>query len=157
MGEKRYGIQLQPHRTDQLTNLRLADDILIVSTSLKSLTQMIADLSNEASKIGLKLHADKTKILHNRHTTTPRRTPEYVTANNLRIEVLPTASDTKYLGRKLCFGDYHRTEVENRISQACKRFHSLKAELTGRRYSLNDRLHLFHGTITPTVLYASEC
>jgi hypothetical protein len=32
----------------------------------------------------------------------------------------------------------------------------LKQELTGHRYSLSDRLRLFNGTVTPTVLYSSE-
>jgi len=39
---------------------------------------------------------------------------------------------------------------------AWKKFFALKQELTGHRYSLTDRLRLFHGTITPTILYASE-
>lgn len=32
----------------------------------------------------------------------------------------------------------------------------LKQELTGHRYSLRDRLRLFHGTVTPTILYGCE-
>ena len=32
----------------------------------------------------------------------------------------------------------------------------MKSELTSKRYSLNDRLRLFHGTVTPTILYAAE-
>ena len=31
-----------------------------------------------------------------------------------------------------------------------------KQELTGKHYSINDRLRLFHGTVTPTVLYGCE-
>ena len=36
-----------------------------------------------------------------------------------------------------------------------RKFFMLKRELTTRSYSLRDRLRLFHGTITPTVLYES--
>ena len=154
---KRHGLKLQPHATERLTNLRFADDILLISTSLPSLSNMIADLCSEANKIGLQLHPDKTKILHNAHCTAKRRhIPNYTTINNLTVEILPTHSSTKYLGRKLSFTDPHRTEIENRIACAWKKFFTLKQELTGRRYSLSDRLRLFHGTVTPTVLYSCE-
>ena len=152
---KRHGIQLQPHGGERLTNLRFADDILLTSTSLPSLTNMIADLNDEASKIGLQLHPDKTKILHNHHNQ-PRRIPTRGVANGLTIQILSVQEHTKYLGRKLSFSDPHRTEVENRISFAWKKFFSLKQELTGYKYSLSDRLRLFHGTVTPTILYSCE-
>ena len=74
----------------------------------------------------------------------------------MSIKILPSCGATKYLGRKLTFNDPHRTELENRISTAWRRFHMLKQELTGHRYSLRDRLRLFHGTVTPTVLYGCE-
>ena len=32
----------------------------------------------------------------------------------------------------------------------------MKKELMGTRYPLNDRLRLFHGTVTPTILYGCE-
>ena len=37
-----------------------------------------------------------------------------------------------------------------------RKFHAQRQELTGRTYSLNDRLRLFNGTVTPTILYGSE-
>ena len=40
----------------------------LTSTSLTHLTHMISDLRTEAAKVGLDLHPDKTKILHNQHT-----------------------------------------------------------------------------------------
>jgi len=33
----------------------------------------------------------------------------------------------------------------------------LKQELTSSAYSLTDRIRLFHGTVTPTILYGSSC
>ena len=49
---KRYGLQLQPHPDDTLYNLRFADDILLLSTTLPSVTNMIAELSEKAPKLG---------------------------------------------------------------------------------------------------------
>ena len=42
---------------------------------------------------------------------------------------------------------------EERSTAIRRKFHMLKQELTTRAYSLLGRLRLFHGTITPTVLY----
>ena len=44
----------------------------------------------------------------------------------------------------------------HRIATAWRKFHALKQELTGPRYSQSDRLRLFNGTITPTILYGCE-
>ena len=85
-----------------------------------------------------------------------RKIPERVKCGDMEIEILGTQGHTKYLGRKLSFSDYHRVEVENRISTAWRKFYLLKQELTGSKYPLSDRLRLFQGTVTPTVLYGCE-
>ena len=154
------GLPLLPLHTstNTLTNLRFADDILLVATSLDHISHMISDLSTEAGRVGLQLHPDKTKILHNSYTMgrACQRAPSSVQIQNMRIEVLPTHETTKYLGKKVTFSEPHRTELESRLSQAWRKFHKLKQELTGTRYSLTDRLRLFHGTVTPTALYGCE-
>ena len=48
---------------DPLTNIRFADDVLIVVTSRPDVKKMIADVRREALTFGLKMHAGKTKIL----------------------------------------------------------------------------------------------
>ena len=85
-----------------------------------------------------------------------RHVPAHVVADGMQIEILDIDGHTKYLGRKLTFHDWNRVEIENRIASAWKKFHVQKQELTGKTYSLNDRLRLFNGTVTPTVLYGSE-
>ena len=62
---RKYGVKMGRDR-GILTNLRFADDILLVSHSLSSMTQMIEDLSRQAKMVGLSLHPEKTKILKNR-------------------------------------------------------------------------------------------
>ena len=152
--ESKYGIRMGTDK-DVLTNLRFADDILLVSHSLPSMTQMIEDLSRQAGMVGLSLHPEKTKILRNKWAS-KRGVPSYVMADGMRIEVMDPDGHTKYLGRKLTFHDSNRSEIENRIAIAWRKFHAQKQELTGKTYSLNDRLRLFNGTVTPTILYGSE-
>jgi len=73
----------------------------------------------------------------------------------MSIDILKTTDSTKYLGKKLTFADPHQAEIKNRIAAGWRKFFTLKQELTSSCYSLNDRLRLFQGTITPTVLYGS--
>ena len=69
---KGHGVALKPN-DERLTNLRFADDILLITQSLPSITEMITDLSTEAKNIGLHLHPEKTKILHNAWTKVKRQ------------------------------------------------------------------------------------
>ena len=54
-----------------LSNLRFADDILLISGSLKHTTTMPDDLTTAATTHGLELHPTKTRIISN--TTSNRR------------------------------------------------------------------------------------
>ena len=71
-----------------------------------------------------------------------------------KLKVLPYHSAQKYLGRQFSFQDPSKKEVESRIAAGWRKFFLLKRELTTKTYSLKGRLRLFHGTVTPTVLYA---
>ena len=79
--------------------------------------------------------------------------PEQTNVNGMNIEILPYSSSQKYLGRRFTFQDPTRNEIESRIAAGWKKFCLLKHELTTKTYSVKDRLRLFHGTVTPTVLY----
>jgi len=149
----KYGIRLCPIAGWSLTNLRFADDILLYSTSLSTISQMIKDVSEEGVKHGLRLHPDKTKILHNGKNRC--RPPAKTNIDGMSIDILKPTDSTKYLGKKLTFAKPHQTEIENRIAAAWRKFYALKHELTSSCYSLSDRLRLFQGVITPTVLYGS--
>ena len=48
-----------------MTNLRFADDVLLVARSLHQAHQMLLDLAKEAAKAGLEIHLGKTKIMNN--------------------------------------------------------------------------------------------
>lgn len=148
-------MQIQQDR-ERITKLRFADDTLLVATSLPKITAMLSDLSIDAAKVALQFHPDKTQILHNTKVSTRPPIPSDVNANGMNITILTTCGTTYYIGRKWAFKDPHRTELENRISTAWRHFHMLKQKLTGHRYSLRDRLRLFHGTVTPTILNGCE-
>ena len=63
--QKGFGIQLAHTTTTLLTNLRFADDVLLLAPTLPQITVMLTQLQQEANHYGLELHPDKTKILTN--------------------------------------------------------------------------------------------
>eukprot|EP00973_Karenia_brevis_P057516 7999391-Karenia_brevis.AAC.1 len=82
---KRYGMQLG-HVTDMaMTNLRFADDILLVGRSLPQIKQMVADVATEGAKVGLMLHPEKTKIMHNNIGYGSRATNAMINGMNIEI------------------------------------------------------------------------
>ena len=58
------GIQISEQR--RLTNLRFADDVLLVACDAESLKGMLEDLADKAAQVGLELHYGKTNVLCNR-------------------------------------------------------------------------------------------
>ena len=54
--EKHTGIPLSDKKQDCLTNLRFADDVLLFSTSLNKLKEMLCDFEKSTEKVGLEIH-----------------------------------------------------------------------------------------------------
>ena len=152
---KRYGVQLGHTGDMRITNLRFADDVMLVARTLPQLQQMLHDMKIASSSCGLSLHPDKIKILSNATRRTGRTRQNHVDVDGLHIEILTLNATTKYLGRKICFENNHDVELQNRLRAAWAKFSTNKQELTSRHYSLNDRLRLFEAVVTPTFLYGS--
>jgi len=151
--KKQYGLQL--HSTDgtRLTNLRFADDVLLVARSQRQLSIMLTDVCNSSGKYGLEIHPDKTKVLTNTTKKTGRGRDSHLDINGLEISILPLDKSLKYLGRQLTFGDGMAVEIAHRIRCGWAKFHSYKQEITSKNYSLHDRLRVFEAVVSPTVLY----
>ena len=158
--EKRYGIQMglgsaSGKDETRLTNLRFADDVLVVGSSLKQVTEMLSLMKAETSKCGLELHPEKTKIISSTNRQNRPRN-KYAHVGDMRIEILARTEEIKYLGRKITFHDAQRAELKNRLRGAWAKFMEHKDELTKKTYALSDRLRLFDAVITPAVLYGAE-
>ena len=153
--EKRLGITIG-EGSGKLTNLRFADDLLLVATSLAELTKMIEKLSQEVSEFGLAIHPQKTKVLGN--VADSRRTPNagFVSVGGLNIEILSFDGHVKYLGRRFSFSNTSTLEVDNKINSGWDKFHMFRHVLCNRRSPLGQRLKFFDASVTPSVLYACE-
>ena len=131
--QKKLGIRLG---AAELSNLRFADDVLLIAKTLPQLQKMLGDIITEARKRGLELHPDKTKILSNTVRRTGRSAAKYADVEGLRIEILPHDGSVKYLGQKISFSDPHQIELENQIAAAWRSFMSLKRDYTNKLYSI---------------------
>ena len=149
--ENKKGIRLSDANEDCLTNLRFADDVLLFSTSLKKLREMLCDFKTSTEVVGLGIHPDKTKILSNQDKVKEKE----IKVDNIQIEILKKSDSARYLGQKITFQDQETEEVKNRLKAAWAAFHKYRQELTSKDYRLCHRLRLFNMVITPTMTYAS--
>ena len=86
-----------------LCNLRFADDLLLISTSLRKLKTMLGDIIHAARIRGLELHPHKTNILSNVEHRKGIETAKYAKVAEMDIEIFPISASVKYLGRRVCF------------------------------------------------------
>ena len=115
---------------------------------------MLTQLQQEARQYGLELHPDETKILTNLSKRRGRNARTSVDINGSPVAIIHYHQHLKYLGRKLSFDEYHKTELDNRIAAGWRKFHLLRHKLTSKHYPLTSRLRLFNSTVTPTVMYS---
>ena len=120
--EKKYGIQMGFGLLDtadetRLTNLRFADDVLVVGRSLPQLSDMLLLLQAESAVSGLQLHPEKTKIMSSTNRGhRPRQ--KFVRVGDMKIELLARDGKIKYLGRQIAFENATQVELGNRVQAA---------------------------------------
>ena len=149
---KKWGLKIGSEH-DNLTNLRFADDLLLIGRSRRQVANMLSDLDMEAGKVGLAIHPAKTKLFFNGIGSEGGTIPGIVKVAGHDIEVLAADKSTPYLGQALNLHDVHGTEIKHRIARAWAKFGIYYKELTDKSYPLKSRLKLFDSVVTPSALY----
>uniref|UniRef100_A0A8R1ECZ4 Reverse transcriptase domain-containing protein n=1 Tax=Caenorhabditis japonica TaxID=281687 RepID=A0A8R1ECZ4_CAEJA len=80
-----------------LTLLRFADDIVLVTNSPRMATRMIQQLFEMCGKVGLRMNTNKTKVMRNKFAS---QSPVNVT-HNKAITCIEEVNEYVYLGRLL--------------------------------------------------------
>eukprot|EP00973_Karenia_brevis_P095023 12425304-Karenia_brevis.AAC.1 len=137
---KGLGVRVDNEEHAFLQNLRFADDILLLGSSLKQVAEMLSDLACIAAEVGLQIHMGKTKILS---ALAPEEGDE-INLNGKTVEILPPSKAVTYLGRCVCMSSFHEAEIDNRISKAWGKFAAYKRELCCRHYPICERMKLFN-------------
>ena len=104
---------------------------------------MLKDLSEEAAKAGLQLHAGKSKILGNvQHRYGYNAKQSIDIGSSSPVQVLKWGEHTEYLGRLIGFSNYHDAEIQHRISKGLCTFHKYRKELSCADFPLERCRHL---------------
>ena len=105
------------HPLDPMTNLRFAEDILLVTQSCSDARKMLSRCRDAAAKYGL-VPQGKIKIM----TNVVGKLPSSVLMGVDSAEVPESDEAENYLGRRVSLGKYHPTELGNRIRAAWAAF-----------------------------------
>ena len=99
---RNHGIKISNNiEHERLTNVRFADDLIIYSSSLEELTDMLDLLVEELQKVGLELNSSKSKIFTTDNDSSTSVTPILVETSDHFIEVVRNEDKHDYLGIKL--------------------------------------------------------
>ena len=105
---KEVGFGIEWNDQTRLTDLDFADDIALIAETNESLQHMTNKLETEAGKIGLRINADKTKIMK----TCNAPTIVHIMTGQRPLEQVPHFT---YLGSSLKWWQYsHRREISYR-------------------------------------------
>ncbi|XP_039287839.1 uncharacterized protein LOC120352189 [Nilaparvata lugens] len=129
----------------QLTNLRFADDVMLVAKSAEEIKEMFDELIEASKKIGLCLNAGKTRVLTNSDT-------ERIDVTGGRIEYV---NEYEYLGQLLSFENRTGKDVSLRINKGWKKYWALKKIFKGD-FSNELKAKLLLKCVYPAILYGAQ-
>jgi hypothetical protein len=141
---KTGGIEINKQK---LTNLRYADDIVLISHSAQSLEEMLTNLNTESKKVGLKINKTKTKLMFNKLAKS-----KAITIDNDQIEIV---SSFTYLGQIFNINAELQEEINHRVQLAWYSFNKLKDVFKGELPICLKR-KVFNECIIPVLTYGSE-
>ena len=132
----------------QLHDLDFADDIVLMTQAFAHLQEKANDVNNEASKLGLKINAEKTKSLRVKHKL----------ATSVRIEgkEVEDVSEFKYLGSLVTQSGGAEEDVESRIKKAQNAFVMLNRVWRSNIIKTSTKLKFFNSNVKSVLLYGAE-
>lgn len=130
----------------QLTHLRFADDLILISSHAKGLQEMLEQLVHESEKAGLSMNTSKTKLM-----TNGDKVP--IMVSNTTIEYV---EEYTYLGQIISPKDLTTKEISNRINLAWKRYWSLKEIMKNPQIPLKSKKKIFDSCILPIMTYGCQ-
>jgi len=132
---------------EKLTDLRFADDVALIASSVKDMEVQLNDLNRESKKCGLKMHKGKTKYMTN-----------YETIDTIKIEhsVVEKVDEYKYLGQTLKMSNCTYEEVLRRIKAGWSCFGRHRDILCNKNIPMTWRKRVFNQCVLPTMTYGAE-
>ncbi|MBP1527199.1 MAG: hypothetical protein H9Q66_04685 [Spiroplasma ixodetis] len=132
-----------------LSNLRFADDLILLSTSKEELMQMKEDLEEKSREGGLEINYNKTKYMkYNGSGALIEQTGDGTDIEEVK--------EYNYLGQVVAFEDRTEKELKNRKSKAWRKFWALKKILENRRVKLNLKVNTLESCVLPVLSYGAQ-
>ena len=131
----------------KLSHLRFADDIVVFASEMEDLETMINDLADASGRCGLRLNAQKTKVMRNSFVTA-----KTITVNGTQIEEV---EQYVYLGQLVSLTDGTVAEISRRCAQAWQAFGKAKP-LFKSDLPISLKRQVFEQCILPVFLYGCE-
>jgi len=132
---------------EKLTDLRFADDVALITSTVKDMETQLNDLNKQSKKVGLKMHKGKTKYMTN------FKTEETINIEDHEIE---RVEEYKYLGQTLKMEDCTSEEVMRRIKSGWSCFGRHKDILCNKNVPMSLRRKVYNQCVLPTMTYGSE-
>ncbi|XP_047998769.1 uncharacterized protein LOC125236115 [Leguminivora glycinivorella] len=130
----------------KLSNLRFADDIILLSDNPQDLNIMLQQLADVSKEVGLTMNTEKTKIMTNSGKE------EILIDNNL-IEYVEQYT---YLGQVISPQNLMQQEVDTRIGNSWKRYWSLREIMKNNQIPTNLKSKVFNTCILPCLTYGCQ-
>ena len=131
----------------QITNLRFADDIDGITGEEDELTKLVHNLDTAATKFGMEISAEKTKIMTNNGTL-----QRDITIQGQKLEIV---DHFKYLGAIIC-DEGSRREVLSRAAQTVAALARLKLIWKDKNIRIKHKIRLMRALVITIFLYACE-
>jgi len=132
-----------------ITNLRFADDIVLIASSKVQLQELVDRLHCHASEFGMRLNVKKTKVM----AVSDDKTPVSIMIGGQRIEEVHTF---KYLGALFTSEALCEDEIRSRLQQGRQRMGQLTRLWRSQTLSSKLKAKLIQTLVWPIVTYGSE-
>ncbi|CAH2264014.1 jg16397 [Pararge aegeria aegeria] len=133
---------------EYITQLRFADDVVIMAETLEDLNAMLNDLSRVSQQVGLRMNMSKTKIMSNAHVPLH---PIIVGSSALEI-----VDEYIYLGHTIQLGRSNfEKEVNRRIQLGWAAFGKLR-DIFSSKIPQCLKTKVFEQCVLPVMTYGSE-
>lgn len=133
---------------ENMSHLRFADDIVIISHNLNDLEIMLQELDDASRLTGLKMNMKKTKVMAG-----SAKDPKQIQVNGTKMEQV---EDYIYLGQRFSLQDKNQdNEIRRRIKAGWQAFGRYSTIMKGK-LPLCLKKKVYNQCIIPAISYAAE-
>jgi len=130
---------------DKLTNLKFADDVVLIAESAIELANALGDVAGRAGEAGLEINSQKTFIM-----TNSTKTKISLSGSELKY-----AEEVTYLGQVISFHDMTNKEIKKRKELCWKGYWKLKRIFRGN-FSIDQKIKILDKCIYPIITYGCQ-